>query len=243
MAIQPIRWLQIQELSDVIIKFGSKEVFAHKAILVNGSVWFERALLGRFSVRCSFSSAHGLRWSTIQEANEKIIELHDDASPTATMAMLRHLYGSNYANQSIGDEHHLTAELHSSVFMLGDKYDISSLRVDAAERFRDFLKLEVRSSCFYDRTIHVIQKVLGPSALQLADQALTQSTADFVLQHRFRMMRNAEFRSLLAEGLMLEKVLAVKFLEGFKNLCWNRDGRLVQAQPSGDQFWTSKSPR
>lgn len=35
-------------LSDVIVKFGDQEIFAHRLILVKSSVWFETALLGEF---------------------------------------------------------------------------------------------------------------------------------------------------------------------------------------------------
>jgi len=39
-------------LSDVIVQFGEYRLYGHKAILANGgSVWFEKALLGNFSVR------------------------------------------------------------------------------------------------------------------------------------------------------------------------------------------------
>ena len=44
-------FLDEEELSDIIIKFGDRQVFAHKIILANGSPWFEKALLGDFSVR------------------------------------------------------------------------------------------------------------------------------------------------------------------------------------------------
>ena len=37
-------------LSDVIVKFGDQEIFAHRIILVKSSVWFEKALLGDFKV-------------------------------------------------------------------------------------------------------------------------------------------------------------------------------------------------
>ncbi|KAG9943492.1 hypothetical protein KCU85_g8674, partial [Aureobasidium melanogenum] len=105
-------------LSDVIIKIRSKQIFAHKAILANGSVWFERAFLGRFV-----------------EANKDVIELHEDASITAVMTMFKHLYGLNYEKQETPS--HITnfVEFHLEVFILGDKYDISNLRVEAAEKF------------------------------------------------------------------------------------------------------------
>jgi hypothetical protein len=71
------------------------------------------------------------------------------------MAMLRHIYGSNYRYQNIhedGDYAH-TAKLHLGVFILGDKYDVSSLRSEAASCFRDFLVQESLEWLYYDETI------------------------------------------------------------------------------------------
>ncbi|KAH0009360.1 hypothetical protein KCU78_g10766, partial [Aureobasidium melanogenum] len=142
------------QFSDVVIKFGDQQIFAHKVMLASGSVWFEKALCGNFS-----------------EANKKVIELHDeDASPDTIMAMLKHLYGSTYGKQEIQVESRQVPGFHLAVFTLGDKYDIETLRSDAAERFERSLQIKEESSQFWDDTIYTIQKVLGPSAPKLADR-------------------------------------------------------------------------
>ncbi|KAH0277523.1 hypothetical protein KCU91_g3115, partial [Aureobasidium melanogenum] len=185
-----------EQFSDVIVKFGNQQIFAHKVMLASGSVWFEKALCGNFS-----------------EANKKVIELHDeDASPNAIMAMLKHLYGSGYLKQDMQVDPRHVPGFHLEVFTLGDKYDIKTLRSDAAERFERFLQNEEKSSEFWDETIYVIQKVVGPSALQLADQSLAEDTRDFVVNNFGLLFNDNTFRRLMAAGTMLDQNLAYDLL-------------------------------
>ncbi|KAH0349641.1 hypothetical protein KCU83_g5408, partial [Aureobasidium melanogenum] len=133
-----------EQFSDIIVKFGDKQIFVHRVTLAMGSVWFEKALCGNFSVL---------------EANKKVIELHDDASSDAIMAMLRHLYGLRYLEQELELDERRIPGFHLTVFMLGDKYDIKTLRSDAAELFGDSLQMEEENSensGFWDETIYAI---------------------------------------------------------------------------------------
>jgi hypothetical protein len=129
------------------------------------------------------------------------------------MAVIRHLYGLNYKDQDLDVEANYLAEFHLSVFMLGDKYDISSLRIEAAKCFDDFLEGEESDGYYYHQTIYAIQKLLGPEAPQLADQALVLSTTEFVLKYFASLFRDARFRGLLAKGVMLKNDLAIEFLD------------------------------
>jgi hypothetical protein len=52
--------IRLLAFSDVIIKFGDKQVFAHKDMPASASIWFERALLGNFSVSLSFFRAYSV---------------------------------------------------------------------------------------------------------------------------------------------------------------------------------------
>jgi hypothetical protein len=128
------------------------------------------------------------------------------------MAMLRHLYGSSYDTQEeLRDD--AMADFHLSVFILGDKYDIGSIRDQAFDCFVDFLAEEREAEEFFDQTIYAIQKLLGPDAPQLADQRLTEYTSGFVLENLYLLLSDKTFRNLLAEGIMLKKDLAIQFLE------------------------------
>ncbi|THW83658.1 hypothetical protein D6D15_09431 [Aureobasidium pullulans] len=195
-----------EELSDVIIKFGEEQVFAHKVILASGSIWFEKALLGNFS-----------------EAKKKVVELHDDTGPDAITAMLKHLYGMSYETQIEPCEEVDFAELHHHVYLLGDKYDIESLRVQAAKKMRNFLSLEIRTG-LYDKTISTIQKILGPEAVQFADRALELQTKKQLFARTQSLFRDHTFRDLLATGKMLAPKTAMAFLDKIESVAgWDDD--------------------
>ncbi|THY07979.1 hypothetical protein D6D01_09704 [Aureobasidium pullulans] len=195
-----------EELSDVIIKFGEEQVFAHKVILASGSIWFEKALLGNFS-----------------EAKKKVIELYDDVVPSAMIAMLKHLYGVSYETQLEPCEEDYIAELHHHVYLLGDKYDIESLRIQAAKEMRTFLSKEFDLG-LYHNTISTIRNILGPEAVQFADRALELQTKKQVLAHTSTLFLNAFFRNLLAKGRMFAPETAMAFLNKINEVAdWTDD--------------------
>ncbi|KEQ59185.1 uncharacterized protein M437DRAFT_78327 [Aureobasidium melanogenum CBS 110374] len=183
-----------EQFPDVIVKFGNQQIFAHKVMLASGSVWFEKALCGSFSV--SFATIHEI----------------SNASPNAIMAMLKHLYGTTYKKQEIQINDWSYPEFHLTVFMLGDKYDIRSLRKEAAEQFNEFLAGEISDGAFYEETIHAIQKLLGSDAHQLADDSLTTNAQKLVLKHFETFFGDSTFRELLGDGTMLTKDLTHVFL-------------------------------
>ncbi|THY79685.1 hypothetical protein D6C93_10113, partial [Aureobasidium pullulans] len=195
-----------EELSDVIIKFGEEQVFAHKVILASGSVWFEKALLGNFS-----------------EAKKKVVELHDDTRTDAITAMLKHLYGMSYETQIEPCDEEDFAELHHHAYLLGDKYDIESLRIQAAKKMRTFLSDEFHMG-LYHSTISTIQRILGPEAVQFADRALELQTKKQVLAHTSTLFLHAFFLNLLAKGKMFAPETAMAFLNKINEVAeWEDD--------------------
>ena len=134
------------------------------------------------------------------------------------MVMLKHLYGMTYGSQELDNwcaeaDIDLTALFHLSVFMLGDKYDIDSLRTAAAQCFNKVLEEERSDKYFTDDTVYAIQKLLGPHAPELADGTLAESTDEFVARNYYLMMQDSTFRSYLSRGEMFDKDLAEQFLE------------------------------
>lgn len=126
--------------------------------------------------------------------------------------MFRHIYGSDYEEQDIivGPCEH--AGFHLSVFILGDKYDIGSLRDQAAKCFDKFVDGESLSDEYCDDTIYAIQKLLGPQALQLADDSLEDLALDFVRRNHKELFLDSTFRNLIAEGVMLQADFAIEVL-------------------------------
>jgi len=133
------------------------------------------------------------------------------------MAMLKHLYGITYGSRELGNsiikpDTENAAEIHLSVFMLGNKYDVSSLRNTAGQLFSDFLEEESEKGWFCDETILVISKLLAPHAPQLADQDLIERTTDFVMDHCVTFVKDKTFCRLLADGDMLHPNQVFEFL-------------------------------
>jgi hypothetical protein len=149
--------------------------------------------------------------SRIQEADKKIIELHDDDNSEAIIPMLKHIYGLSYENQELTIEDNSAAILHLAVFMLGDKYDISSLRAAAAKLFNQIL-VEESQTVLGDGIIYAISKLLGPQAPQLADEDLMTSTIEFVFARAATFMKDETFCRLLANGVMFDQEDAFQFL-------------------------------
>ncbi|THW55440.1 hypothetical protein D6D19_10685, partial [Aureobasidium pullulans] len=191
-----------ENLSDVIIKFGEKRIFAHRVILARGSVWFEKALLGDFS-----------------EANKKAIELFDDTVPDASMAMFKHLYGMSYNKQEYPRCDEDLPEFHLDVFILGDKYDVPCLRLAARKVLQEFMGDDFQDGDFGLSSILVIQKLLGPDAAQFADRSLELHIEEEVLSHAVALMCDKTFRSALARGKMLKPSIADKFMEEITKHC------------------------
>ncbi|THY80815.1 hypothetical protein D6C92_10543 [Aureobasidium pullulans] len=191
-----------ENLSDVIIKFGEKRIFAHRVILARGSVWFEKALLGDFS-----------------EANKRVIELYDDAVPDASMAMFKHLYGMTYDTQRYPRPEEDLPEFHLDVFILGDKYDVPCLRLAARKALQELMSKEFKGRILWDSSIFVIQKLLGPDAAQFADRSLELHIEKEVFSHVVILMCDKTFRSALARGKMLKPNIADKFMEGIVKHC------------------------
>lgn len=151
----------------------------------------------------------------LQEANKDVIELHEDASITAVMTMFKHLYGLNYEKQDTPS--HITnfVGFHLEAFILGDKYDIGSLRIEASEKFIRAVQEETQPRYILgiqDQTVYAIRRLLGPHAVHFADQSLTTRIKDFVLTNSTKFFRNQTFRKLLGSGAMLDIELGVEFM-------------------------------
>lgn len=160
----------------------------------------------------------------MQEAKKKVIELHDDTGPDAITAMLKHLYGMSYETQIEPCEEDDFAALHYHVYLLGDKYDIESLRIQAAKKMRTFPSDEFKVLEIYHNTISTIQRILGPEAVQFADRALELQTKKQVLAHTSTLFLDAFFLDLLAKGKMFAPETAMAFLNKINEVAeWEDD--------------------
>ncbi|OQO00682.1 hypothetical protein B0A48_13172 [Cryoendolithus antarcticus] len=113
MAAETISYFDNEELSDLKIRFGDEEIFAHRVILCRVSAYFRTLLTGDFT----FSGENG----------KSSIELHDD-HPPPVLAMLRHIYGLHYLPPSeteAGDDALLP---HAQDYVVAEKYGLEDLK-------------------------------------------------------------------------------------------------------------------
>ncbi|KAF1345127.1 hypothetical protein BDV97DRAFT_424393 [Delphinella strobiligena] len=96
-------------LSDVKILFSGQTFYGHKAILCQRSKYFMKAITSGF-----------------EEAYTGEIDLNTDDDPDRVRNMLRHIYDLPHVMK--GPSHNLLRE-YVDLFLVGDKYDVPSLRL------------------------------------------------------------------------------------------------------------------
>lgn len=110
---------------------------------------------------------------------------------------------------------------HVEIFILGDKYDIDSLKTEAAEWYQDYVKWHLEGSFLSDEVVYAIQKVVGPDAFEHGTQTLVKFVEEMVFKYDTYLLSDDTFRELLAKGRMLRGDLALEFLTEISNKCDN----------------------
>jgi hypothetical protein len=136
------------------------------------------------------------------------------------MFMLEYIYGKNYktrmtkcgpsASRLEPGYPNLLLD-HVEIFILGDKYDISSLSAVAADRFEDCVEYELASINQSDPVVFVIQKLVGPDAVDLGNQRLAKFLEEMVIKYASSLSGDFRIRELLAKGAMLREDLAIEY--------------------------------
>ncbi|OQO00796.1 hypothetical protein B0A48_13483 [Cryoendolithus antarcticus] len=103
------------ELSDIKIKFGDNEIFAHRYELCKRSGYFEKLLTGE---------------SVLKDAKEITLDGDGDGND-ALMAMLRHAYGLPYLPLTVADNELFP---HVRVYIVAEKYGMYDLPCAVYER-------------------------------------------------------------------------------------------------------------
>lgn len=102
---------------------------------------------------------------TAKVASSPIIDLGDEDDPKLVLLMLRYLSGSSYSDLRCSMSMPQTLDLGISLFALADQYDVSTLRADIV----DWFSMDVRNLMCFEVVPYAFQRLLGPSALFLAD--------------------------------------------------------------------------
>ena len=145
------------DFSDVTIKFGGKEIKAHRMVLCAKSEYFKKALgpSSPFKVYSKISRpwAIGLWLKQYQESKEGVLELHDD-DPQALERMLRYLYRAKYPKGSAGHEW----EPHMNLVVVADKYAVAQLKTTAFDRVKKIVKSTPKTTLDVPRLLGMLSQ-------------------------------------------------------------------------------------
>ncbi|THZ60531.1 hypothetical protein D6C86_04964 [Aureobasidium pullulans] len=191
-----------EQLSDVTVKFSGQQLFAHKAVLARKSKYFYRAFTGKFPVASS---------------NE--IDLGDDETPEAIIAMIRYIYDLPYdkvlEGKPVDDTSaYITKDdlpFHIAVFTAADKYDVCTLRPLIVKRFEELMEATWKGKQFAAD----IQKLIGPSAGVSADNTLRAAAAAFCAKNLTELVKEDSFVKMIQKeepftGRLLTDLLGTK---------------------------------
>ncbi|KAG9695743.1 hypothetical protein KCU95_g3288, partial [Aureobasidium melanogenum] len=192
--------------SDIILRCGDHQLYAHRAILRMWSPFFERSLSSGFSV-----------------AKNAIFDIdHDDENDHEYLAaMLKHIYGMPFGDHSKNDPYEfdfcsLVMENIIKVYMMADKYDIPAVREAAISELQRFLHtdeaLPDHFDAEYEKVPDWIAKVCGPDAPQLADPTL-RDVLRLWLSHKFDVLiRDPVYIAKFTDGSLLDSEMTTELL-------------------------------
>jgi hypothetical protein len=121
--------------------------------------------------------------------------------------MIRHIYDLPYT-QEVTETFTLKDDLvfRLNVFIIGDKYDIASLRRKVVPDFLWLLKMTWQTSEF----VECMQKLCGPEAIRLADTSLQAVVADFTADN----MSKITYHDSLVKMIKQDKSFTGRVLAG-----------------------------
>lgn len=202
-------WFNKDDLSDVTIKFGSREYKAHKMIICSQSQYFKKL--------CGTDAQFA-------EAGQKVIELKDD-DEDAVFAMLQWIYTFEY-DTTWQREPRFTVEAfktHNNVQVVADKYKLPALSELAEIRAHTII-----SSCTTDTLLALMRDERGCDVLQ------TMQTLKNTGSKRFTtLLHDAGFLEILEKDAELS-LGVIRMLRPDKDKPFNRSiiGRLHCARCS-----------
>ncbi|KAH0341443.1 hypothetical protein KCU81_g6227, partial [Aureobasidium melanogenum] len=190
----------VQQFSDIIVKFNDRKVFAHKAILATSSSYFHRAFTSGFAVSSSPE-----------------IDLGDDDDPDLVEAMLRIMYDDqDSCVMTVTFRYTDFFEALLDLYILGDKYDVPVLR----HQTKDLLMSNIKSIVYirdekrvpvdetFEQAEKCIAKMLGPSAITFADRSIQEEALDWCAENLDDLLWRRPFRKQLGRGKMFSTEFA-----------------------------------
>ncbi|THX25819.1 hypothetical protein D6D12_06653 [Aureobasidium pullulans] len=222
--------------SDIILKVGETQFYAHRVVLRMWSPFFKRALNSQFSVGepedygaaeetsryTAFIVQEMLITEGVQVAKSAIFDLGDEDSPEDVEKMLKHMYGTTYMPSIPKSTFDCIEflEQHVSAYIVADKYDCPSMRIAIISAVHS--DILVTDALYHrdDRCTALIAQVCGPESPQLADPTLRQVFMDWIsASFLVFYQENQAFRDSIVAGTLLDaqclSLVLVKLSEVF----------------------------
>ncbi|THW18320.1 hypothetical protein D6D24_03455 [Aureobasidium pullulans] len=176
--------------SDIILKVGKTQFYAHRVVLRMWSPFFKRTFNSQFSV-----------------AKSAIFDFGDEEIPFIVSMMLKHMYGATYDRQILALKcgRHVAVAFHIYVYIIADKYDCPSLRTAIIAAVNSEL---ATTGAFWEDPnwcIAWISRVCGPESPQLADSTLRQVFMDWVGENYVEFYKGSKFfKDMIVAGTLLD---------------------------------------
>ncbi|KAI4725126.1 hypothetical protein E4T49_07136 [Aureobasidium sp. EXF-10728] len=177
--------------SDILVRFngGRSEFLSQKAVLSAKSGYFERAFSGNFPV-----------------ATSDVIDLGDDDNPKHIYAMLCFLHGTEYHKIHQRNTLGRNLDFHVDLYLIGEQFDIRSLRLKAAETFFFEANALVDTRWFP----MAVQRVLGYEGPVFADPFLIELTIKIIMEKMEYLVKNDRFMEMVKSGELADEDMMIK---------------------------------
>ncbi|KEQ86982.1 hypothetical protein M438DRAFT_388850, partial [Aureobasidium pullulans EXF-150] len=174
--------------SDIILKVGETQFYAHRVVLRMWSPFFKRALNSQFSV-----------------AKSAVFDLGEDDIPEHVEEMLKYMYG--LPHEPVIPSQIALLKRHISMYMLADKYDCPSMRIVILKTIKELLESSWEFSItpkLPEAMAATIATVCGPEAPQLADPGLRAVMLEWTSRNFSACMYYSGFSQVVDKGSMLD---------------------------------------
>ncbi|THZ13005.1 hypothetical protein D6C91_08125 [Aureobasidium pullulans] len=176
--------------SDIILKVGETQFYAHRVVLRMWSPFFKRTFNSQFSV-----------------AKSAIFDFGDEEESFWVSVMLKHMYGATYDRQilTLKCAHHVAVAIHIKGFIIADKYDCPSMRIAIIAAVKSELTTTYAFWENSDRCTALIAQVCSPKSPQLADSTLRQVFMDWIsVNYLVFYQESKAFRDSIVAGTLLD---------------------------------------
>ncbi|KAG9601110.1 hypothetical protein KCU77_g2930, partial [Aureobasidium melanogenum] len=201
--------------SDIIVRFGGGryEFLSEKAILSAKSGYFKRAFSSKFPV-----------------ATADVIDLGGEDNTKHIYTMLSFIHGNTYRKIHQRNTLGRNLDFHIDLYLIGEQFDIRSLRFAAADAF-------FREGIFLSDTHYfpmAVQRILGADAPVFADQFLVEVTTKICIEQIETLVKNKHFTDMAYAGELADEEMMAKLFLAL--------GQRVRDM-SGLDVWRSKEDR